>query len=103
MVGGQDGTTVTAMLSYMLKNKIITAAVVTKKKAINDWTPISTIVTDADELSLTKGSIYAHYKHWPLIEAIKQGHKKIAVVERLVILKQFLNAADEVYYPKLPP
>ena len=81
LVGGQDGSTVTAILSYMVTNGLITAAIITKKKSISDWTPICTIAKSQNEINQAKGSIYSHSQTIStLFEAIKQGHKKIAIV-----------------------
>ncbi len=81
LVGGQDGTTVTAILTYMLKNSLISAAIVTTKKALNDWSPVVLIATSEQDLKQAKGSIYAHSQTLSaLFEAIKKGHKKIAFV-----------------------
>lgn len=78
---GQDGGVVTALLSYMLRNEIIDAAVVAYRGKATSWMPEARVVTDTDELAECAGTIYTHAPVvGKMMEAFKGGSYSVGVV-----------------------
>lgn len=76
----QDGGAVTALLSYMLDKHLVDAAVVA---GFGDtpWLPEARIVTEADQVRQSGGTIYTHAPVVQgLISAFRAGHVAVAVV-----------------------
>ncbi|OLS15113.1 MAG: coenzyme F420-dependent oxidoreductase [Promethearchaeota archaeon CR_4] len=80
-IKGQDGGVVTGLLLYLLKEKLVDGAVVTKKSETKLWWPEATIVKNREELLKASGSIYCHSQTVEkLVEAIKSGMHSLAFV-----------------------
>jgi coenzyme F420 hydrogenase subunit beta len=80
-IKGQDGGVVTGLLMYLLKEKLIDGAVVTKKSDSKPWWPEATIIKSREELLKSSGSIYVHSQTVEkLVEAIKGGMHSLAFV-----------------------
>ena len=77
----QDGGTTTLLLSHLFEQNLIEAAILTRSSTESQWVPEAQIVTSKEGLSTFSGSIYAHSQvSSKLVEAVRQGFKKIAVV-----------------------
>lgn len=80
-IHGQDGGVVTALLAYGLTEGLLDCAIVTKKSKEDPWKPEPTIVTKAEGLYDSAGSIYAHSQTLiPLLKAIREGYHSIGFV-----------------------
>ncbi len=76
----QDGGVTTSLLQYLLKQNHIEAAVLTKRAATS-LAAETHLATTEEELLTGQKSVYSHSQVIiPLITAIKQGLRKIAVV-----------------------
>ena len=81
VIGGQDGGTVTSLLSYMFDEHLIDAAIVTMKDPNNPWHPVAQIITNKADAVSSSGSIYTHSQTVEaLMEAIRQDYRSIAFV-----------------------
>lgn len=79
--GCQDGGAVTALLTSMLESGRIEGAVVVQKSEEKPWMPVVKLARNAEEVASSAGSIYTHAPIVEgVIEAMKAGLKKIAVV-----------------------
>lgn len=80
-IDGQDGGVVTAFLTYLLDQKLVDAAVVTKKHPEKPWWPTPAIVTDRAGLLEASGSVYCHSQTVEkLLDGIRQGLGSMAFV-----------------------
>ncbi|MHA1732662.1 MAG: Coenzyme F420 hydrogenase/dehydrogenase, beta subunit C-terminal domain [Promethearchaeota archaeon] len=80
-IKGQDGGVVTAFLTYLLDEKLIDGAVVTRKSKENPWWPEATIAKTRSDLLEASGSIYCHSQTVEkLLEAIRKGIGSVAFV-----------------------
>ncbi len=80
-IKGQDGGVVTAFLMYLLDQKLIDAAVVTRKSKSKPWWPEAALVKTRAELLESSGSIYCHSQTVDkLLEGIRQGVGSMAFV-----------------------
>ncbi|MFX0071019.1 MAG: Coenzyme F420 hydrogenase/dehydrogenase, beta subunit C-terminal domain [Candidatus Hermodarchaeota archaeon] len=81
VVGGQDGGTVTSLLSYLFDEHLIDAAIVTMKDPSKPWYPVAQIITSKDDAIKASGSIYAHSQTVDaLMDAIRADYRSIAFV-----------------------
>ncbi|MFX0100759.1 MAG: Coenzyme F420 hydrogenase/dehydrogenase, beta subunit C-terminal domain [Candidatus Hodarchaeota archaeon] len=80
-VSGQDGGTITTMLLHLLETGKNEAAILTKNDPDKPWHPQPFIATTKEEVLSASGSIYSHSPVIPvLVQALKKGYKKLAVV-----------------------
>ncbi|MFQ5974901.1 MAG: Coenzyme F420 hydrogenase/dehydrogenase, beta subunit C-terminal domain [Candidatus Hydrothermarchaeales archaeon] len=78
---GQDGGFVTALLNYMLKNKIIDGAIISGLDEEKPWTPRAVLATTAKEVKSASGTRYTNSpNNAALKEAEEKDLKKLAVV-----------------------
>ncbi|MFX0176072.1 MAG: Coenzyme F420 hydrogenase/dehydrogenase, beta subunit C-terminal domain [Candidatus Hodarchaeota archaeon] len=81
VIGGQDGGTVTSLLSYLFDEHLIDAAIVTMRNPKNPWHPIAQIITSKDDAIKASGSIYSHSQTVEaLMDAIRRDYRSIAFV-----------------------
>jgi coenzyme F420 hydrogenase subunit beta len=81
VIGGQDGGTVTSLLSYLFDEHLIDAAIVTMRDPENPWHPIAQIITSKADAIKASGSIYSHSQTVEaLMDAIRQEYRSIAFV-----------------------
>ncbi|HME54845.1 MAG TPA: Coenzyme F420 hydrogenase/dehydrogenase, beta subunit C-terminal domain [Candidatus Lokiarchaeia archaeon] len=94
-VEGQNGATVTTLLTDMLENGDVEAAIVTRQDPEKPWTPKPYIARDAVEIQASAGTIYAHSPVVPLlVDAVNEGLRKIAIVAtpcKISAIKELLN------------
>ncbi|MFX1534033.1 MAG: Coenzyme F420 hydrogenase/dehydrogenase, beta subunit C-terminal domain [Promethearchaeota archaeon] len=77
----QDGGVVTSLLIYLLREKLVDGAIVTKKSDEEHWKPEPTLVTTEEELLESSGSIYCQSSAvGKLLESIKAGYHALAFV-----------------------
>ena len=69
----QDGGAVTAILGYMLDERMIEGAVVACQSPETPWLPVATTITRRDDLYKCGGTIYTHAQ---VIDEMLQGFKK---------------------------
>lgn len=111
-VTGQDGGTATTMLLHLLDTGKIDAAILTKNDPKNPWHPLPFIATTREDILSATGSIYSHSPVIPvLVEALKKGYKKLAVVStpcKISSIKElqededgFLHGLDDVSILKI--
>tara|TARA_B100000315_G_scaffold257223_1_gene305382 strand:+ start:2478 stop:3608 length:1131 start_codon:yes stop_codon:yes gene_type:complete len=78
---GQDGGFVTALLRYLLKNKLVDAAIVSGIDDKNPWRTKPILVTKENELNKTGGTRYSNSASIRMLkEADKRGINNIAMV-----------------------
>lgn len=78
---GQDGGTVTSILTYLFDEHLIDAAVVTGRDPNKPWYPIAKVVTSKEEAMNAAGSLYTHSQTVEaLMEAIRKDYRSIAFV-----------------------
>ena len=81
VIGGQDGGTVTSLLSYLFDEHLIDAAVVTMKDPRKPWHPVAQIITSKEDAIKSSGSIYCHSQTVDaLMDAIRSDYHSIAFV-----------------------
>ncbi|MFQ5887836.1 MAG: Coenzyme F420 hydrogenase/dehydrogenase, beta subunit C-terminal domain [Candidatus Hydrothermarchaeales archaeon] len=79
--GGQDGGFVTALINYMLKNKLIDGAIVSGLDEEKPWTPRAVLATTAKAVKSASGTRYTNSpNNAALREAKKKGLKRLAIV-----------------------
>ncbi|RDE17197.1 MAG: hypothetical protein C4K48_00265 [Candidatus Thorarchaeota archaeon] len=69
----QDGGAVTAILGYMLDEKMIEGAVVACRSSDTPWLPVATTITRREDLYRCGGTIYTHAQ---VIDEMLRGFKK---------------------------
>ncbi|MHA2298173.1 MAG: Coenzyme F420 hydrogenase/dehydrogenase, beta subunit C-terminal domain [Candidatus Hodarchaeales archaeon] len=78
---GQDGGIVTSLLLYLMREKLIDAAVVLQKDEKDPWKPKPMIATSEEDILKSAGSVYSQGQTiGALIDAIKHGYHSIAFV-----------------------
>jgi coenzyme F420 hydrogenase subunit beta len=78
---GQDGGVVTTILSYLLRRRIIDAAVVACRGGPEEWLPEARLITDPDDLSRCAGTVYTHAPVvGKMVEAFKKGVNAVGIV-----------------------
>ncbi len=81
MEEAQDGGFVTALLRYLLENKLVDGAVVSAVDEGEPWKPVPKLVTRAEELVNTGGTRYSNSASIRVLkEAGKRGLKELALV-----------------------
>ena len=81
VIGGQDGGTVTSILSYLFDEHLIDAAIVTMKNPKNPWHPVAQIITSKEDAIKASGSVYCHSQTVDaLMDAIRRDYRSIAFV-----------------------
>ncbi len=81
VIGGQDGGTVTSLLSYLFDEHLIDAAIVTMKDPKKPWYPVAQIITTKEDAIKASGSIYTHSQTVDaLMEAVRRDYRSIAFV-----------------------
>ncbi|MBN2154291.1 MAG: Coenzyme F420 hydrogenase/dehydrogenase, beta subunit C-terminal domain [Candidatus Lokiarchaeota archaeon] len=95
-IEGQNGATVTTLLSDMLASGAIEATVVTRHDPAKPWHPLPYVATTEEEILASKGTIYAHSPVVPvLVDAVNKGMRKIAVVAtpcKIAAIKELLDS-----------
>lgn len=77
----QDGGFVTALVKYLLDNKLVDGAIVSAVDKKEPWRPVPKLVTSAKELKDTGGTRYSNSASLRvLMEAKKRGLKDLALV-----------------------
>jgi coenzyme F420 hydrogenase subunit beta len=77
----QNGGIATALLSYMVDQKIVDGAVVTTKSYETPWMPVTKLITTKDDLEQIGGTIYTHAPVvQELMKGIKEGKTTLAIV-----------------------
>ncbi len=69
----QDGGAVTAILGYMLDERVIEGAVVTCQSSEKPWLPVATTINRREDLYKCGGTIYSHAQ---VIDEMLQGFQK---------------------------
>ncbi|MFW9991028.1 MAG: Coenzyme F420 hydrogenase/dehydrogenase, beta subunit C-terminal domain [Candidatus Odinarchaeota archaeon] len=78
---GQDGGIVTSLLLYLIREKMVDAAVVLQKDEKEPWKPKPVVATTEEDILKSSGSVYSQGQTiGALIDAIKQGYHSIAFV-----------------------
>jgi coenzyme F420 hydrogenase subunit beta len=77
----QDGGFVTALLKYLLENKLVDGAIVSAIDEEEPWKPVPKLITSAEELKNTGGTRYSNSASIRVLkEAKKRGLKELALV-----------------------
>lgn len=78
---GQNGSAVTALLSYLIRDKIVDAAVVASQTEDEPWLPEARLITTIEGIEESSGTIYTHAQVIEkMLEGFSEGLSKLAVV-----------------------